>query len=178
MRTFSNPWIWLRRLSHRRGYGVHSPFAFRFLTDVVYEQDAFYDFASLDRQLRPLQRLRVRRLLHLLFRLSNFVQPQAIAAPHEATLEVSYLQAGCRRAVLRTLGAPHTDERTLYFVRQPSDIRPEALAAHSVLVLDDLQAHRAWFRSLPATLLFDLHDLGIAFFHQTYNRQYYTINFE
>ena len=178
MRKLSNPWIWLRRLRQRRGYGVHSPFAFRFLTEVVYEQGAFYDFDVLDRQLRPLQRLRIRRLLHMLFRLSNFVQPERIYVPAEASLEASYLQAGCKHATLSPVETPDCNAATLYFVRQPSEVSAETLGPRSVLVLDRLQSHKAWFRSLPATVFFDLHDIGVAIFDNAYNRQYYTINFE
>ena len=29
-------WIWLKRFRHRKGYGVHSPFAFDFITRVIY----------------------------------------------------------------------------------------------------------------------------------------------
>lgn len=34
VRTFVNP-LWWQRLRHRRGFGIHSPFAFRFITEVL-----------------------------------------------------------------------------------------------------------------------------------------------
>ena len=48
----------------------------------------------------------------------------------------------------------------------------------SVLVLDNLRRHRKWFAALPATVTFDLHDVGIAFFDSTKNKQQYKVNFE
>ena len=45
--ALKRPFIWLRRFRHRRGYGVHSPFAFDFITDVVYERTAYYKYKDL-----------------------------------------------------------------------------------------------------------------------------------
>lgn len=41
------PFIWLSRFRHRCGYGVHSPFAFGLITDVVYERRPYYAYANL-----------------------------------------------------------------------------------------------------------------------------------
>ena len=35
--ALKRPFIWLRRFRHRCGYGVHSPFAFNLITQVIYE---------------------------------------------------------------------------------------------------------------------------------------------
>ena len=35
--TLKRPFIWLSRFRHRCGYGVHSPFAFSLITQVIYE---------------------------------------------------------------------------------------------------------------------------------------------
>ena len=43
-------WIWLKRFRHRRGYGVHSPFAFDFLTYVVYERGEYYAYRELKKR--------------------------------------------------------------------------------------------------------------------------------
>ena len=40
-------WVRLKRIRHRRGYGVHSPFAFNFLTYVVYERGEYYAYRDL-----------------------------------------------------------------------------------------------------------------------------------
>lgn len=41
------PLRWLLRFRHRRGYGIHSPFAFSFVTGVVYEQGTYYAYPEL-----------------------------------------------------------------------------------------------------------------------------------
>lgn len=41
------PFIWLSRFRYRCGYGVHSPFAFSLITDVIYEKMPYYAYFSL-----------------------------------------------------------------------------------------------------------------------------------
>ena len=38
------PFIWLSRFRYRCGYGVHSPFAFSLITDVIYEKMPYYAY--------------------------------------------------------------------------------------------------------------------------------------
>ena len=47
-----HPFVWLLRFRHRRGYGVHSPFAFNFITDVVYQRLPYYKYCELALQER------------------------------------------------------------------------------------------------------------------------------
>ena len=35
-KTVKKGWVWLKRFRHRKGYGVHSPFAFDFITRIIY----------------------------------------------------------------------------------------------------------------------------------------------
>ena len=167
--------IWLRRFRHRRGYGVHSPFAYHFLRDVVYEKTPYYAYHDLDSHLAWSQRLRQRRGLRLLFRLSNYTQPRRLLLPQGSALEGLYLQEGCHTARLCSQAAGA--DRTLCYLKRPDDEALEALDKDSVLILDDLQHHRKWFRDLHAVVKFDLYDLGIAFFSPDYHEQYYIVNF-
>jgi len=48
----------LSRLRHSRGFGIHSPFAYRFLTEVLHETTPYYDQAGQGRKQRLLTRLR------------------------------------------------------------------------------------------------------------------------
>lgn len=175
MRLLGNPLVWLVRVRHRCGYGVHSPFAFRFITEVIYENARFYRYATLDRQLKPWQWLRRRKGLHLLLRLANWQQPASMVVRNCSLLEPLYLQAGCQRAVLYDsypeggvdlicLGSP--DEEAL------CHLHPGTL-----LLLDRLDRHREWFGRLPSIVSFDLGDMGIAFFDPQYYKQAYIVNF-
>ena len=73
------PLRWLLRFRHRRGYGIHSPFAFSFVTGVVYEQGTYYAYPELKAMYKKLRPHGVRlKDGRLLFRLANFAQPHVI----------------------------------------------------------------------------------------------------
>lgn len=176
MKKLTNPLVWLRRIRHRCGYGIHSPFAFRFVTDVLYEPLPFYRFGELDRQLPLSQRFRIRRTLHMLFRISNHWQPAHMVVRAEPGSHVcQYLQAACLRAVV-THDFPE-GEIGLCYLSQPCPEAVSHLGKGSILILDNLQQHLQWFHSLPSVVSFDLWDTGIAFFDPKYNKQHYLINF-
>lgn len=176
MEKLTNPFVWLCRIRHRCGYGVHSPFAFRFITDVVYETARFYAYDELDPQLSFGQRFRVRRLLHLFLRIVNHLQPSVIyLSPEHQPLAGEYLRAGCRRSRIDSRLPDGTVD--LLVLSSPDDDVPAHLAEGSVLIMDNLRQHRQWFRALPSVVSFDLWDVGIAFFNPKYNKQHYIVNF-
>ena len=175
MQKVTNPLVWLARFRHRKGYGVHSPFAFRFITDVIYESHPYYGYALLDRGLPLSMRLRVRRGLHLLLRIANHLQPSTIVLPRDAWWEKRYLKCGCKNANIQC--GWQEGEVSMCLLREPCDEALEHLGEHSVLLLDNLHLHRDWFKSIPSVVSFDLYDFGIAFFDKQYNKQYYKVNF-
>ena len=91
-------YIWCRRFRHRRGYGVHSPFAYGLLTDVVYEQLPYYAYDELKAVRRSLPRKAVlypERVDRLLFRLVNCFYPQSVLEVGTgAGLSLCYMAAG------------------------------------------------------------------------------------
>lgn len=175
MQKVTNPLVWLARFRHRRGYGVHSPFAFRFITDVIYESHPYYAYRELDSRLPLPMRLRQRKGLHLLLRVANHLQPDTIVLPRDAWWEKRYLQSGCRTANIQCQWPK--GEVGMCLLREPSDEVLQHLGQHSVLLLNDLHRYRQWFRELPSVVSFDLYDLGIAFFDKQYNKQNYIVNF-
>ena len=89
-------WNLLLRLPHRRGYGIHSPYAFGLVTGVVYERTPFYAYKELhDKRDGATLREKDDRLM---LRLSNFQQP-ATAFISESVSDVTrrYLAAGCKQ---------------------------------------------------------------------------------
>jgi hypothetical protein len=79
--------IWLLRFRHRKGYGVHSPFAFNLITGVFYEKAPYYDYEYLkglvsrasDKSPALWKRnLESTRIYELLFRLANDARPHSI----------------------------------------------------------------------------------------------------
>ena len=175
MQKVTNPLVWLARFRHRKGYGVHSPFAFRFITDVIYEGHPYYAYRELDKKLPLSMRLRQRRGLHLLLRLANHLQPKTVVLPRDAWWEKRYLQGGCLGANIQCQWP--VGEVSVCLLREPSDEAQQHMGEQSVLLLDNLHRHRQWFRDLPSVVSFDLYDFGIAFFDKQYNKQYYIVNF-
>lgn len=175
MNMLDNPLVWLRRIRHRCGYGVHSPFAFRFLTDVVYERTPYYAYSTLDASLPLAYSMRRQKGLHLMFRIANWLQPAVAVVPQEVCHERRYLQAGCRHAIVMA-HAPACGA-DLMVLREPDEQAAQMVRAGGVLILDNLQQHREWFRRLPAALTFDLYDLGVAIYEERLTKQHYIINF-
>lgn len=111
------PLVWLLRFRHRRGYGVHSPFAFGFITGVVYERGEYYAYAELreQRKERTKQAHGAREgtskalILRekderLLFRIINFAAPRtALVYGPDALRSMPYLQAGRRHCAFRPI---------------------------------------------------------------------------
>ena len=176
MDLFSHPLVWICRFRHRKGYGVHSPFAFNFLTQVVYESTPFDIYADLDGCLELRQRFRVRKILHLLLRCTNWRQPQNIVArcaPH--SLSPEYLHAGCLRAsLMKEFPEGKVD---FCFLEGPDDEFLLHYGEQTMLIVDNLRACRGWFRALPSVVSMDLYDIGIAFFDSHYKKQHYIVNF-
>lgn len=176
-----NPLIWLRRIRHRCGYGVHSPFAFDLITQVLYNPGRYYAYERIDGLFpRWARRLRVRRLAvcRLLFRLANRWQPQVVCAPGAGPRERVCLAEGCRKAVFATAYPPEV-RVLLYLDGAGEDVLP-LLREDTMLVLDHLPRHRDLWRRIQASPLcrvtFDLHEVGLAFFDAKLQREHYVVN--
>lgn len=175
MNRFTNPIIWLYRIKHRCGYGVHSPFAFRFISDILYESLPYYAYRELDKDLSWKEMFRIRKHLHLLLRVSNWQQPKLIYCPASSNDVMRYLKAGCKKATITDI--IKEEKIDLCWLNKPSEEIITYLHEHSILILGNLREHKEWFLSLPSVVSFDLYDVGIAFFDPKYNKQHYIINF-
>ncbi len=176
-----NPLVWLRRLGHSRGYGVHSPYAYDLLTQVIYSPGRYYDCVHLDRRLSRLSRLMEHRRIvvdRLLFRLSNRWQPRYVYAPEADSRELDYLMAGCRRA--RLITKPFATRPFLAYVKNPRKPLPLTMPVGSMLIVGRLSRNRkqweAFLQGSKASITFDLYDVGIALFIKRYSRLDYVIN--
>lgn len=98
------PFVWLRRFRHRRGYGVHSPFAFDFITRVVYEHTPYYQYKELSAEQRRLASEKghnwacreSQKVKRLLFRLVNRAQPTFIVSVGPDSAAELYMKAAKR----------------------------------------------------------------------------------
>ncbi len=176
-----NPLVWLRRIRHRKGYGVHSPFAYDMLTQVIYSPGRYYDYSLLDAQFLGWNRLLLHRRMvidRLLFRLSNRWQPKRLYAPHASKRALTYLRRGCQHAVVSNT-AP-VGEADLIYLSAPEDDIMSHVGNECMLVLDNLKRNKAFWNKLltnPRTrVTFDLYDVGIVIFDKHLQRQDFVIN--
>ena len=201
------PWIWLCRFRHRRGYGVHSPYAFDYITRVIYEEGMYYkykDLAEKQRLLTPVKgkewaRQESRKLKRLLFRMVNYARPDMLVAVGPASAASLYLQAGREEAdclhaddlseLFLESGVPvgflylH-DEARPDLMRQVFEVCVKRTTSQSVFAVRGIHASKAmrqlWHamrRHERVGVTFDLYDLGILLFDRTKNKQDYIVNF-
>lgn len=200
------PFIWLRRFRHRCGYGVHSPFAFNFITNIVYERAPYYKYGELlaaqKEQARQKDRgwnYESRKVKRLLFRLVNYSQPATIVDAGCLSASSLYLRAAKEGAdytaaadlseLFLEAGVPVDflylhDYRRPEFVEEVFNLCAARTTQRSVFVIEGIGYTRAmsalWKRMQRherAGITFDLYDLGIMFFDKTRNKQDYIVNF-
>lgn len=191
------PLRWLHRFRHRRGYGIHSPFAYNFVANVIYERGAYYAYPALRRQFlaapAPLLREKDYRLL---FRLANHRHPRLCAVLGLDALALEYLKAAvptCRFIALpaeaeadKWAEALQGGRCDMVFAENiackalPSMLRQRGDAF--VLVAGGVhgKGRKAWqdfIGQKAVRVTFDLYDFGIAFFEERLNKQDYIINY-
>lgn len=103
----------LKRFRTSRGYGVHSPFAFRLITQVLRNHTNYYVF---NRKYYCSRHI-VRQSRHsaafsrLLFRIAMFFRPKHIVFLSDVSQELKFVY----RDILRSLGS-HKEQTTLYIL--------------------------------------------------------------
>ncbi|KAA6346711.1 hypothetical protein EZS27_005795 [termite gut metagenome] len=189
------------------GYGVHSPFAFDFITQVIGEKKPCSAYKELKvkekKQIRANhEKGRVnesRKVNRLLFRLVNRMQPCTIVDAGSLSCSALYLQAGKSSAdyvpasdltdLFLEKGVP-VDFLYLHDYKNPvlteQIFRVCAARSHkqSVFVIGGIgysKEMKTLWRRLIANeevgVTFDLYDLGILFFDKTKVKQHYKVCF-
>lgn len=195
MRLIRHPWVWFARFRKRKGYGVHSPFAFSFITTVVNERTPFYAYRELSR-LHPwwvrLGRFYPVQCRRLLFRLANFAEPQTVCILGECPLEETYIKRAVPHARIynnvRVRDKGHLPVAD--FVLVAAERMDEALSLskempeNGMLVVEGIHrsaaATRQWHALQAADhtgITFDLYTYGVAFFDPHRHKQHYKVNF-
>lgn len=185
--SYIRPFRWLLRFRYRRGYGIHSPFAFNFVTGVVYEKGMFYAYPELKTLYNEVQPQGIRfKDGKLLFRLANFAQPKTICV---VGYDVDSWAAHCLHA-----GCSHVqmvDESGL--AQADFVVLSDEKASKAEYILDRLPTggtlvltytvgrnREVWRRLIThsrAVVTFDLADFGIVMVRPELNKQDYVINY-
>lgn len=178
MMLFQSPLVWLVRFRNRKGYGVHSPFAFKFITEVLYNKSGYYAYSDIDRSLRWWQKGRKRSVHRLLFRLTNFHEPMTLYC---SGVDESFLKA-CMYAsrgmeVLPNVIAGKAD---MLIISGPQQESLGCIADRTMVVVLNIHRHRSFWKTIKhddrITVTFDLYDIGIAFARKDLNKQHYKVN--
>lgn len=178
MLPFRNPIIWLLRFRCRKGYGIHSPFAFSFVTEVLYCNEEYYAYRQLDRGLHWWQKGRERDVRHLAFRLANYRRPRTLYCPGLDTA----LSEACRYGStgVRMLHYSETGAADMIFVPGGDETVFSRIDEGTMVVVENIRSCRDFWERIKAdghiTVTFDLYDIGIAFARKALNRQHYIIN--
>jgi len=201
-----HPFVWLKRFRHRKGYGIHSPFAFEYVTYVIYEHTPYYSYKDLEQEEQRLKTVKSeewtcnesRKLKRLLFRMVNRAQPNMIVEAGSPTAATLYLQGGKKGATyyaisnaeeLGNLHGNHIDFLYLHSAdaQWMKGILSKSLPlahTHSVFAVQGIGYNKAskalWDevkRAPGVGITFDLYDLGILMFDPEYHKQDYIINF-
>ena len=195
MNLFSNIlvrcYVRLCRFRHRRGYGIHSPFAFGLVTKVFYERGAYYAYAPLRKMRRQIAHNTTELGDRLMLRLINAFQPNDCFIDGEQTqLTAQYLRAGkpsCQFWPIESLDA--AEELDMLYLDMP-DWEPWATKAltkmsnKGCIVVRGIHRNarmlKAWRRLTEQEVVrvsFDLYDYGVACFRQDLHKQDYIICF-
>lgn len=204
--ALKRPFIWLRRFRNRCGYGVHSPFAFNLITQVIYQSTPYYKYKDLEMEEKRLAleknkqwMYELKKVKQFLFRLVNYTQPATIVDAGTLAASALYLKAGKEGAdytsasdlseLFLESGIPVDflylhDYRHPDFMEEVFSICAARITEKSVFVIEGIRYSSKmlalWKRMKKddrVGITFDLYDLGIIFFDKTKIKQDYIINF-
>ncbi|WP_321478636.1 hypothetical protein [uncultured Bacteroides sp.] len=200
------PFIWIKRFRHRCGYGVHSPFAFNFITQVVYGKPLPQRYQELKKEEKKFNLAReggnsceLLRVKRFLLRLIDWLHPYAIVDVGPISSSSIYLKANEREFSYTAA----TDLSELFlekdipidflylhyyndpeFVKEVFDVCVSRVSEKSVFVIHGIcysSKMKEMWRSIQEDarvgITFDLYDLGVIFFDREKIKQHYLVNF-
>ncbi|MDR3118184.1 MAG: hypothetical protein LBU44_01980 [Mediterranea sp.] len=198
-------WIRLKRFRYRCGYGVHSPFAFNFIANVIYEKTLYYAYQELEkgkcagRTEKERRSRRSRKVNRLLFRLVNWAQPLTVVDGGCSPMASDYLRAAKKATEYVALASVDTtgllERRSIDFlyIDRPEDMAfMECLFEYGagqagdrlVIVIRNIYrsaATKTFWKQVTADervgVTFDLYDVGILFFDRSKIKQHYVVSF-
>lgn len=178
----------LSRLNRRKGYGIHSPWAYNLVTQVIYERGAYAVYDEL--RVRHGRR-RQERDDCLMLRLVNDLQPRCALCVGADSVTQDYLRAGSRQCSFiiggnDTSAWPGGALDLIYIdtTRYETLLQPalSCLSARALLIVRHLRRTKADFHawkglieSEKVRVSFDLYDIGLAYTEQRLNKQDYVI---
>lgn len=182
-------WVWLRRISYCRGFGVQSPSAYRFIRYVVNEHYPYYAYGD-QRKAHPHLRGADLKLMRLYLRLANFCQADTFVDAGGVAPDAfaDYVAAGCRKTRVTDRIDTSATVGLLRIGVVPASGWVDRMLGRtdqrSVIVVEQIGLCRelrdVWLRLLDdprVSVSVDLYYCGIAFFDTARHKCNYTVNF-
>ncbi len=195
---FKRALVWLRRMRYSRGFGVQSPWAYRFIRYVINEHYPYYEYTHLKKEVYGLSKI-ARKLCRLYFRVANYVQPRTVVDYGAGnTAYRSYFKAGCRscdvvaitpdeRGYSKLRALPEVDVARISLkgdYRRVVDTLMDHAGRKSLFIIQRIkknkETERYWQELVGdprAGVTFDLYYCGIIFFDKNIIKQSYIVNF-
>lgn len=194
--------VWLRRMRYSRGFGVQSPWAYRFIRYVVNEHYPYYEYTHLKNEVYGINKF-ARKLCRLYFRISNYCQPKLVVDYGASTTAYrSYFKAGCKNCDVVQITANDKGLTKLEYFLEANpvvDVARVSLKGDYRKVVNELMNHmgrksllviqrikknketeRYWDKLVAdkrSGVTFDLYYCGIIFFDHKIYKQNYIVNF-
>ena len=188
--------VWLRRSRHSRGFGVQSPWAYRFIRYVVNEHYPYYAYDDLSRLYEGYPK-QIQKLCRLYFRIANFWQAEQ-ALDYSAASETdinrlygTFMKRGCNK--LEVVPVRHAGDFSSVRLMRLSvegdylQVFEKAVSlanASTMIIVEQIKRDkesRTFWKSIvddPRCITtFDLYYCGIIFFDKKRYKENYVVNF-
>lgn len=187
----------IRKIKHRKGFGVHSPFAFAVITEVIEEKLPYYAYSSMQRRYDKKSTVPF-KVVCLLFRLANRFRCRSIAIIGEeqyAKMPLSEVDSRNMIDVFNKLPALAIADEVKYDMivvnqnpfsidNQLSEWILKHAATEAIIFAKGIQSRRPletfWdafseLDEIPVTM--DLYDFGLAIIKPNFFKQHYIVSF-
>lgn len=188
--------VWLRRSRHSRGFGVQSPWAYRFIRYVVNEHYPYYAYDDLSRLYEGYPK-QIQKLCRLYFRIANFWQAeQALDYSAASEMDVirlygTFMKRGCNKLEVVPVrhAADFSSVRLMRLsvegdYRQVFEKAVSLANASTMIIVEQIKRDkesRTFWKSIvddPRCIsTFDLYYCGIIFFDKKRYKENYVVNF-
>lgn len=188
--------VWLRRSRHSRGFGVQSPWAYRFIRYVVNEHYPYYAYDDLSWLYEGYPK-QIQKLCRLYFRIANFWQAEQ-ALDYSAASETdvnrlygTFMKRGCNKLEVVPIrhAADFSSVRLMRLsvegdYRQVFEKAVSLANASTMIIVEQIKrdkGSRTFWKSIvddPRCITtFDLYYCGIIFFDKKRYKENYVVNF-